>query len=91
MRLVLVAAACVAVGGCVPRVAFDHAYANQQQMLQDRFQCLQVSSGYVAVGFEAAVLTNNAMLLNCMAAKGYYRNDIGGRLEVPAQLIARTY
>lgn len=75
----------------MPKVAFDHPSADQQQMLKDRYECLRSSMGFVAGGGAAAALPNEALYTNCMVLKGYARNSESGRLVVPPELVSRTY
>jgi hypothetical protein len=92
----------VAVGasGCVStHVAFDHPTATEDQMLRDRYACMQQSMGYSTSGYvdqsgggsSGAAIPNGAMLKNCMALHGYTSNPESGRLVVPPDLVVRTY
>lgn len=97
---------CALLMGCTQtgRVAFDHASAGQSDMMSARYDCLRQSVGYTSSGYvsgnartglygssSGSALPSHALTLNCMALKGYSRNDEGGRLVVPPELIARTY
>ncbi len=98
IKLILLCLVCM---GCVQsdKVAFDHSSSSEGKMLKDRYDCLQTSMGFVSRGYisqgygssSGAAIPNSAMYANCMALKGYTRNDVNGRLVVPPNLHVRTY
>ena len=101
-KLTFTALICMTCLGCVPasnRVAFDHPSSTEQKMLKDRYDCLQASMGYVSGGYvnqgvgisAGSARPNGDMAKNCMALKGYTRNDESGRLLVPPNLVVTTY
>ncbi|MEP3278937.1 MAG: hypothetical protein ABJO38_21195 [Stappiaceae bacterium] len=85
---------CFMISGCVPttsRVAYDHATASQQQMYSDRAECAEQAKGITPTTSGGKTGINDGIWENCLAGKGYTRNNSTGRLEVPANLQVTTY
>ena len=86
----------LALGGCVTsttvdRVAYDHPKASQQQFFTDRADCAAQAKGIRQTEYGSETGINDAIWDNCIAGKGYSRNDATGRLEVPKDLRVTTY
>ena len=103
---IFIAVSIVFLTGCETtgnRVAFDHPKANQEQMLKDRYACIQQSMGFVSGssmvvngGFgsaqsEGKSAVNGPVFNNCMAIKGYDQNNQTGRLVVPPKLVVQAF
>ncbi|MBG6166807.1 outer membrane murein-binding lipoprotein Lpp [Labrenzia sp. EL_195] len=83
-------------GGCVTnttvdRVAYDHPTASQQQLFTDRADCAAQAKGIRQTEYGSETGVNDDIWDNCIAGKGYSRNDATGRLEVPKDLRVTTY
>lgn len=83
-------------GGCVTsttedRVAYDHPTASQQEFFSDRAECAAQAKGIRQTEYGSETGINDAIWDNCIAGKGYSRNDATGRIEVPKDLRVVTY
>jgi hypothetical protein len=91
--MIVVASSVIALGGCETsgsnRIAFDHASASQQQLFADRAECQALAKGTDPETGGTGI--NQGIFRNCLAGKGYTRNDATGRLEVPDNLVIQTY
>ena len=83
-RLLAVLAVPVLAAGCVTpssQMGFDHPLATEAEFLFDRDQCLQRTMGWLTPA--AADVRHVRLFEECMAERGYTRNDTG-RLVPPA-------
>jgi hypothetical protein len=67
-------------------MSFDHPASSQAAFMQDRSECLQRTMGFLTPA--AADIRHAGLFEECMAERGYTRNDATGLLVAPPEQAA---